>query len=72
MHDLPIDHNLISPDTIPLNIRRIGAGGYLDFAPLAIRWHELTGRCSLLELGIDTLILDAAFPLDEGRFYLEC
>jgi hypothetical protein len=72
MHNLAIDQNLISSHPVPLAVCRIRTGRDLDLTPLAVRRHELSGSRSLLELGIHSLVFNAALPLDERRIYFEC
>lgn len=66
MHNLPIDNNLVNTDSVVLRIRRVRRSGDLNLAPLAIGRHNLALGGAVLELLVDTLLIDAALALDKG------
>lgn len=64
-HQFPVNHNLISSNTVPDRVCRIRGRSNLDLAPLSVCRHELTFGCAFLELLVDALLLDASFSPDE-------
>lgn len=67
VHQLAINQNLISANAVALRVCRVRRRRDLNFSPLAVRGHELAVRGQLHEAGVDTLVLDTTFPLDEWR-----
>ena len=65
MHDLAVDKNLMSANSVVLRIRRVSACRNLNLAPLTVRRDELSLRCEFLEFLVDTLLLNTALSLDE-------
>lgn len=69
VHNLAINENLVSTNSVALLIRGIRGSSDLDFAPLTVGRHKLSLGCETLELLVDTLFLNAAHSLNKRRFY---
>jgi len=65
MHDLAVYEHLIRTDAVAFRICWIRHCRDLDLAPLLISGYELSMRREVLEFLVDTLLLDAALPLDK-------
>lgn len=55
----------MNPNSVVLPIRWVGRRGDLDFAPLTIRGHKLAFSCTIPKFLVNSLLLDATFPLNK-------
>lgn len=65
MHQLSINDDLVSANLVADCISRVSGRRDLDLSPLTVGRHKLALSCTLLELLVNTLLFDAAFPLDQ-------
>lgn len=67
MHDLAIDEHLMSTHSVIDGICWVCTRRNLDLAPLTVGRHKLALRRELLELLINSLLLDTALSLNKFR-----
>jgi len=68
VHELSINQNLMSTNSIVHCIGRIRTCRDLNLTPFSVGRNELALLRSLLELGVHPLIFDTTLALNKGRF----
>lgn len=66
VHNFSVNDDLISTNLVSYSISWICGRGDLNLTPLAVRRHQVSLGCAVLEFPIDTLFIDATLALDEG------
>lgn len=66
LHELAVDDDLVGADAVALCVCWVCGLRNLHLPPLTVCGHKLSLLGEPLELLVDALFLDTAFPLDEG------
>lgn len=64
LHELTINQDLISSDSVAHSICRVGGCGNLNLSPFTVGGYEFALGSTVLEFFIDALFFDTAFSLD--------
>lgn len=65
LHELAVDNDLVGADAVALCVCWVCGLRNLHLPPLTVCGHKLSLLGEPLELLVDALFLDTAFPLDE-------